>query len=147
MESYDYIEETIFGKMGETLAAQEVEITFDVEQPWGDSRVRLRYNSFVNDLSKYSTSVFGNLSFRVVRGLSVFASASTELGARSGLPVGEEADRRGDPRRAAAARHRFAVPRLVRVQLHVRVDLQQRREPAVLGAPSRGGQPRRGGER
>ena len=79
MESYDYIEETIFGKMAETLAAQEVEITFDVEQPWGDSRVRLRYNSFVNDLSKYSTSVFGNLSFRVVRGLSVFASASTEL--------------------------------------------------------------------
>ena len=79
LESFDYIEETIFGKMEETLAAQEVEITFDVEQPWGDSRVRLRYNSYVNDFSKYSTSVFGNLSFRVVRGLSVFASASTEL--------------------------------------------------------------------
>ena len=79
LESYDYLEETIFGKMEETLAAQEVEVTFDVEQPWGDSRVRLRYNSYVNDLSKYSTSVFGNLSFRVVRGLSVFASASTEL--------------------------------------------------------------------
>ena len=79
MESFDYIEETIFGKMEETLAAQEVEVTFDVEQPWGDSRVRLRYNSYVNDFSKYSTSVFGNLSFRVVRGLSVFASASTEL--------------------------------------------------------------------
>lgn len=79
LESFDYIEETIFGKMEETLAAQEVEVTFDVEQPWGDSRVRLRYNSFVNDLSKYSTSVFGNLSFRVVRGLSVFARASTEL--------------------------------------------------------------------
>ncbi len=79
LESFDYIEETIFGKMEETLAAQEVEVTFDVEQPWGDSRIRLRYNSYVNDLSKYSTSVFGNLSFRVVRGLSVFASASTEL--------------------------------------------------------------------
>ncbi len=79
VESYDYLEETIFGKMEETLTAQEVEVTFDVEQPWGDSRVRLRYNSYVNDLSKYSTSVFGNLSFRVVRGLSVFASASTEL--------------------------------------------------------------------
>lgn len=79
LESFDYIEETIFGKMAETLAAQEVEVTFDVEQPWGDSRVRLRYNSYVNDFSKYSTSVFGNLSFRVVRGLSVFASASTEL--------------------------------------------------------------------
>ena len=79
VESYEYLEETIFGKMEETLAAQEVEVTFDVEQPWGDSRVRLRYNSYLNDLSKYSTSVFGNLSFRVVRGLSVFASASTEL--------------------------------------------------------------------
>ncbi len=79
VESFDYLEETIFGKTEETLAAQEAEITFDVEQPWGDSRVRLRYNSYVNDLSKYSTSVFGNLSFRVVRGLSVFASASTEL--------------------------------------------------------------------
>ena len=79
VESYDYLEETIFGKVEETLAAQEVEVTFDVEQPWGDSRVRLRYNSYVNDLSKYSTSVFGNLSFRVVRGLSVFASASGAL--------------------------------------------------------------------
>ena len=79
LESFDYLEETIFGKMEETLAAQEVEVTFDVEQPWGDSRIRLRYNSYVNDPAKYSTSVFGNLSFRVVRGLSVFASASAEL--------------------------------------------------------------------
>lgn len=79
LESFDYLEETIFGKTGETLAAQEVEITFDVEQPWGDSRIRLRYDNYVNDWSKYSTSVFGNLSFRVVRGLSVFASARAEL--------------------------------------------------------------------
>ena len=79
VESFDYLEETIFGRLEETLAAQEVEATFDVEQPWGDSRVRVRYNSFVNDLSKYRTSVFGNLSFRIVRGLSVFASASAEL--------------------------------------------------------------------
>ena len=50
-----------------------------MEQPWGDSRIRLRYDNYVNDWSKYSTSVFGNLSFRVVRGLSVFASARAEL--------------------------------------------------------------------
>ena len=79
MESVDYEEETIFGKFEETLGAQEVEVTFDVEQPWGDSRVRGRYNSFFNDLSKYSTSVFGNLSFRVVRGLSLNVNASTSL--------------------------------------------------------------------
>ena len=79
MESFDYEEETIFGKTEETLGSQEIEVTFDVEQPWGDSRMRVRYNSFFNDLSKYSTSVFGNLSFRVVRGLSLNVSASASL--------------------------------------------------------------------
>ena len=79
IESFDYEQETIFGTTEETLGSQEVEVTFDVEQPWGDSRIRVRYNSYVNDLSKYSTSVFGNLSFRVVRGLSLNVSASTSL--------------------------------------------------------------------
>ena len=41
--------------------------------------VRDRRNSFFNDLSKYSTSVSGNLSFRVVRGLSLNVNASTSL--------------------------------------------------------------------
>ena len=79
MSAVDYEEETIFGKTEETLGSQEIEVTFDVEQPWGDSRMRVRYNSFFNDLSKYSTSVFGNLSFRVVRGLSLNVSASASL--------------------------------------------------------------------
>ena len=79
LESFDYENETIFGKTEETLKSQEIEATFDVEQPWGDSRVRVRYNSYLDDLSKYSTSVFGNLSFRIVRGFSVFVNASTSL--------------------------------------------------------------------
>ena len=61
------------------LPSHEVEVTFDVEQPWGDSRVRYRYNSFLNDTSKYSNSVSGNLSFRIIRGFSVFMNASTSL--------------------------------------------------------------------
>jgi len=79
VESFDYEEETIFGKTEETLGSQEIEVTFDVEQPWGDSRIRVRYNSFFNDLSKYSTSVSGNLAFRVIRGLSLNVRASTSL--------------------------------------------------------------------
>jgi hypothetical protein len=79
VEAFDYEEETIFGKIEETLGSQEVEVTFDFEQPWGDSRIRARYNSFLNDLSKNSTSVSGNLSFRVVRGLSLNVNASTSL--------------------------------------------------------------------
>jgi hypothetical protein len=79
VESFDYEQETIFGKTEETLGSQQVEATFDFEQPWGDSRIRARYNSFLNDFGKYSTSVFGNLSFRVVRGLSLNLNASTSL--------------------------------------------------------------------
>ena len=78
-ESFDYLEETIFGRTQETLGTQEVQATFDMEQPWGDSRVRASYNSYLNDTSKFSTSVFGDLSFRVVRGLSVNLSASTSV--------------------------------------------------------------------
>ena len=41
--------------------------------------VRASYSSYLHDSGKYSTSVFGDLSFRVVRGLSVNLSASTSL--------------------------------------------------------------------
>ncbi len=79
IESFDYEEETIFSKLEESLPSQQVQATFDMEQPWGDSRVRASYNSYLNDLGKYSASVFGDLSFRVVRGLSLNVSASTSL--------------------------------------------------------------------
>ena len=93
MESFDYEEETIFGKFEETVPSQQVQVTFDVEQPWGDSRVRASYNSYLNDLGKYSVSVFGNLSFRVVRGLSLNVSASTSLVRdQLYLPVADQTD-------------------------------------------------------
>ncbi len=79
MSAVDYEEETIFGKTEETLPEQVVIATFDVEQPWGDSRIRANYNAYLNDLEKYSASVFGDLSFRVIRGLSLNVSASTSL--------------------------------------------------------------------
>ena len=79
MTAIDYEKETLFGKTEETLPEQVVIATFDVEQPWGDSRIRANYNTYLNDLGKYSASVFGNLSFRVIRGLSLNVSASTAL--------------------------------------------------------------------
>ena len=79
MESFDYMEETIFGRTEESRGSHDAQITFDMEQPWGDSRVRANYSSYLHDASKYSASVFGDLSFRVVRGLSVNLSASTSL--------------------------------------------------------------------
>ena len=79
VSAFDYEEETIFEKTTETLPNQEFQATFDLEQPWGDSRVRASVNSYLNDFGKYSASVFGDLSFRVARGLSLNFSASTSL--------------------------------------------------------------------
>ncbi len=79
VESFKYEEETLFGKLEETVPAQQVQATLDVEQPWGDGRIRMNYNSLLNDLDTHSASVSGNLSFRVARGLSLNVSASTSL--------------------------------------------------------------------
>lgn len=79
VRSFDYDEETLFGRFEETVPVQEIRATLDVEQPWGDSRIRASYNSLLNDLDTYSASVFGDLSFRIARGLSLNVSASTSL--------------------------------------------------------------------
>ncbi|MDA1091905.1 MAG: DUF481 domain-containing protein [Acidobacteria bacterium] len=79
VESFDYEEETLFDKLEETVPAQELQATLDVEQPWGDSRIRASYNSVLNDVDTYSASVSGNLSFRIARGLSLKVSASTSV--------------------------------------------------------------------
>ena len=79
VESFKYEEETLFGKLEETVPSQQVQATLDVEQPWGDGRIRMNYNSLLNNLDTHSASVSGNLSFRVARGLSLNVSASTSL--------------------------------------------------------------------
>ena len=77
--SFDYSELTIFDTIAETLPVHNVTSTFGVNQPWGDSSIQLEYTALLNDLSRYSLSVEGELSFRVVRGLDFFVSGSAEL--------------------------------------------------------------------
>ena len=77
--SFNYSELTIFDKVEETVPVHTVTSTLGVNQPWGDSSIQLEYDALLNDPSRYSLSVEGELSFRVVRGLDFFVSASTEL--------------------------------------------------------------------
>ena len=76
---FNYEEETLFGKTAETLFDQAVIATFDVEQPWGDSRIRFDYSNYLDDFSKFSGRLSGNLSFRITRGLSLNMNASSSL--------------------------------------------------------------------
>jgi hypothetical protein len=73
-----YDEETVFGETEETLVDHSLTAGLGLRQPWGQASVSLSGATFLNDFEKNRVSVFGNLSLRIVRGLSLslYASAS-----------------------------------------------------------------------
>lgn len=74
----NYMEETIFGKMEESLPSHALEFGVRIRQPWGSLRIQLEGSQFLHDLSKYRISFDGNLAWRIYKGLSV--NLSSELG-------------------------------------------------------------------
>lgn len=66
----DYMEETIFGKLQETLYDQSLKLAVRVLQPWGTVRAGLEGSHFLHDLSKNRISFDSSLSVRVFKGLS-----------------------------------------------------------------------------
>ena len=76
--SVEYDQVTVFDKMEETLYEQSLTAALGLRQPWGTASVSLSGTSFVDDLDKNALSVFGNVTFRIVRGLNlrVFGLAS-----------------------------------------------------------------------
>ncbi|WP_373493669.1 hypothetical protein [Aquiflexum sp.] len=73
-----YMEETIFGKMEESLPGHALEFGVRIRQPWGSLRVQLEGSQFLHDLEKYRISFDSNLAWRVYKGFSV--NLSSELG-------------------------------------------------------------------
>ncbi len=72
------MEETIFGKLQESLPSHSLEFGVRIRQPWGSLRIQLEGSQFLHDLSKYRISFDGNLAWRIYKGLSV--NLSSELG-------------------------------------------------------------------
>ena len=66
-----YHEETLFGKLEETLPAHEFSVTYDQRERWGSVEGRVEWFQYLNDLSKNRLETSGDLSWRIVRGLSV----------------------------------------------------------------------------
>jgi hypothetical protein len=68
-----YHEETLFGKLEETLAAHEFSVTYDQRERWGSVEGRVEWLQYLHDLSKSRLEANGELSWRILRGLSVSA--------------------------------------------------------------------------
>lgn len=67
----NYNEVTIFDKTSENLLGQSLRVTLEVRQPWGNATVSLRGAHYFHDFSKYRVSMWGHLSFRILRGLNL----------------------------------------------------------------------------
>ena len=72
----DYYEETLFGKTEETLTQHELSATFDQREQWGTLAARLEWSQYLHDLGLSRLEADGEVSWRVVRGLSVTAEVN-----------------------------------------------------------------------
>jgi hypothetical protein len=92
VEHSRYNEVTLFDRLRETRPRHEVALRFDQRQTWGSMEAAVEYSQYLHDRSKYRLEVDGELSLRIVRGLS--------------LDFGAEASRINDqlsqPRRSAS---------------------------------------------
>jgi hypothetical protein len=71
-----YYEETLYGKMEETLPQHELSLTFEQRERWGSLEARIEWSQYLQDLSKSRLQANGELSVRVARGLSVASEVS-----------------------------------------------------------------------
>ena len=71
-----YAERTIYGETEETRWEQAMEARIGQRQPWGSAQVNLRASHFLHDVSQRLVSLGGDLSFRIVRGLSIELSGN-----------------------------------------------------------------------
>ncbi len=67
----NYIQKTVYEKMDETLAREELSVTLDQKETWGSSTFSLSGSHYFHDVSKYDVGFFTSLSFRIVEGLSI----------------------------------------------------------------------------
>lgn len=73
-----YEERTLFDRSWETLADHLLGVRLETRQPWGDASAGVRFSTYLHDPSLNRASLSANLSFRVVRGLSLSINGSYE---------------------------------------------------------------------
>jgi len=66
-----YIDTTIYDKTSEGLSYTALTISLDVKEQWGSAGVSVDASDYFHDLTKYSVGIFGNVSLRMVEGLSL----------------------------------------------------------------------------
>jgi len=76
--TWDYRQETIYGKLHETRVAQSFNTTLSMRQRWGTLGSNVELESFVPDFAKNHVSVWGDMSLNLLRGLSLNLNSNVE---------------------------------------------------------------------
>ena len=76
--SFDYREETIFGKTSERLLDHRLGTLFSMLQPWGSASAEVAVSQFVKRPEHYNVGAFGEANIRLFKGFSftTFATIS-----------------------------------------------------------------------
>jgi hypothetical protein len=69
-DSFNYIEETIFGKLSEQLMDHRLQTSLSMRQPWGSAFGTVNFSQYLTQPDKYSISAFGETSVRLFKGFS-----------------------------------------------------------------------------
>jgi hypothetical protein len=67
-----YREETVFGKLRETLFKQELSLALDLREKFGTISLSVEGSNYLHDLGKYQVDTFGIVNLRLYKGLSVY---------------------------------------------------------------------------
>ncbi len=86
----NYIEETIYEKMAETLFNESLTVSLDVREPWGSISASVEGSHYFHDFKKARFEMRGFISFRLFRGFSMNVNGSYEvIRDQLSLPVGD----------------------------------------------------------
>jgi hypothetical protein len=72
--SYDYTEETVFGKMSEIVPTHSAAVSLALKQPWGQVSASADFTQALNNLSQYRMGVYGGIDVRLFKGFSLEVS-------------------------------------------------------------------------
>jgi hypothetical protein len=90
IDDFVYNDTTIFDKLDESFPMYFAAVIYATRQPWGESGVRLEHRGYINDPSKRSTDLSGDISIRLFQGFSVrFGGGYEWIHNQVYLPKGE----------------------------------------------------------
>ncbi len=87
--SIKYYEETIYDRITESRMQQSLSATLELIQPWGSWETEVSFSHYLHDFDKNRLEVWGDLSLRIVKGLSLSLQGGySKIHDLIGLPKG-----------------------------------------------------------